>query len=52
MSTYLAAEAVANSADLLHAESLAGVLNSRLDSGLDVLGLVAFNPCGQDNLAR
>mgnify|MGYP006902563464 FL=1 len=52
MSTYLAAEAVANSADLLHAESLAGVLNSRLDSGLDVLGLVAFDPCGQVDLAR
>lgn len=52
ISTYLTAEAVANSADLLNAESLTGILNSRLNDGLNVGGLVVGKPCTQISLAR
>lgn len=50
--TYLAAEAVANSADLLHAESLTYVLEGGLDNRVDVGGLVVGQPGGQISLAR
>lgn len=50
--TYLTAEAVAHSADFLHAQSLADVLDSRVDDGLDVRGLVLGEPCRQIRLAR
>lgn len=49
--TYLATEAVANSADLLHAESLTDILDGGLNDGLDVGGLVLGKPRGQVSLA-
>lgn len=49
--TYLATETVANSADLLHAESLTDILDGGLNDGLDVGGLVLGKPRGQVSLA-
>lgn len=50
-STYLAAEAVPNSADLLHAESLANILDCRLNDRFDISDLVPGEPGGQVDLA-
>lgn len=50
--TYLRTEAVAHSANLLHAESLARVLDGRLHNGVDVAGLVLGEPRGEIDVAR
>lgn len=47
----LATEAVADSTDLLDAESLTHVLDGLLDDGVDVGGLVVGQPGGQIGLA-
>ena len=47
----LGAEAVADSTDLLDAESLTHVLDGLLDDGVDVGGLVVGQPGGQIGLA-
>lgn len=49
--TYLSTEAVPNSANLLHAQSLTDVLDRSLDDGVDVGGLVLGEPRGEINVA-
>jgi hypothetical protein len=50
--TYLTAEAVADSGNLLHTESLTDVLNSRLHNGAHCTRLVLGQPGGEVDLAR
>lgn len=50
--TYLATKAIANSANLLHAESITNVLECGLDDGVDIIRLVLREPCTYINIAR
>jgi hypothetical protein len=52
MITYLRAEAVTNSTNTLHAQSLTDILNRSLNDGINIGGLVLRQPRGQIGLAR
>jgi hypothetical protein len=50
--TYLSTEAVPNSTNALHTQSLTDILNRSLNNGINIRGLVLRQPGGQISLAR